>query len=340
MNKKYIITIFCILALIISSTSAYSIWLTQDKKNISSNEKVMTKMNDIILPIINNGVFTAKLGIEKNEEGLYYLTGNYQVKDNIISCDGSANSADQEGEFSCIFKDKYYFEIKITLEDKPIIISGKYKFDKNKEDFQGLWGKEGKDECFKFVYPITYIMPDGTYIIVENEEGWDEIKDWYKTNPEVKEKPVLHYPIDIIFEDGTIKTINNEAELKGAYEYCEDKEIGWITGTFQGLENDKEAKLLARDGAFNAELVIRGNERVIELDGNYHSRGRIILIRGSDDYRFSGLFRGNMFMIRTQINGRAQTIIGRYRLADDNSFTGSWSCRGLQNRGSITGVFN
>jgi hypothetical protein len=340
MNKKYVITIFFAISLIISSTGAYSIWLTQDEKNISSNEKVMTKMNDIILPTIKNGVFTAKLGIEKNEEALYYLTGNYQVKDKIISCDGSVTSDNQEGEFYCIFKDKYYFEIKIILEDKPIIISGKYKFDKNKEDFQGLWVKEGKDECFKFVYPITYIMPDGTSIIVEIEEDWDEIKDWYKANPEVKDKPVLQYPFDIIFEDGTIKTINNEAELKGAYEYCEDKEIGWITGTFQGLENDKVAKSLARDGTFNAELVIRGNERVIELAGNYHSRGRIILIRGSDDYRFSGLFRGNMFMIRTQINGRAQTIIGRYRIADDNSFTGSWSCRGLQNRGSITGVFN
>jgi len=67
-------------------------------------------------------------------------------------------------------------------------------------------------------------MPDGSTITVENEDDRGEIKDWYEANPDVKEKPELQYPVDIIFKDGTIKTINNEEEMKSAYEYCWGKD--------------------------------------------------------------------------------------------------------------------
>ena len=88
------------------------------------------------------------------------------------------------------------------------------------------YGGDGrdKDKCFDFVYPISYMMPDGSTITVENEDDWGEIKDWYEANPDVKEKPELQYPVDIIFKDGTIKTINNEEEMKSAYEYCWGKD--------------------------------------------------------------------------------------------------------------------
>jgi hypothetical protein len=77
-----------------------------------------------------------------------------------------------------------------------------------------------KDTCFDFVYPISYIMPDRAIITVENEDDWYEIKNWYEENPDVKEEPQLQYPVEIIFKDGTIKTINNKEEMKKAYEYC------------------------------------------------------------------------------------------------------------------------
>ena len=42
------------------------------------------------------------------------------------------------------------------------------------------WGR--KRECFELVYPITFIMPDGSSITVETDDegGWDELKEWYE----------------------------------------------------------------------------------------------------------------------------------------------------------------
>lgn len=329
MRAKSVIAILFAFALIISSASIYA-WQTQEVKAV---EKGNTE------PLLQDGIFTAELGMIENEP-LYYLNGNYQKEDKIISCDGTVISGDEEGEFTGIFKGKNYFEIKIIFEEEPIIFSGKYKLEKNKKDFQGAWCNDGK--CFDFVYPISYMMPDGSIITGDSEEEINlAIKAWYEANPGVKEKPILQYPVDIIYEDGTIQTINNEEEMKSAYENCGDKEWGWITGAFKGNGNNKETVLFRGDGIFNAELGIRGNERpILVLQGTYHSRGRLIFVQGSEDNRFSGVFIGNVFIIRTQLRGRIQTIFGQCRHGEDNSFTGAWISRGLQNRGWIEGTFN
>jgi hypothetical protein len=84
------------------------------------------------------------------------------------------------------------------------------------------------------------MMPDGTILTGNSEkEIILLIEEWYKAHPGEKEKPVLQYPVDIVYKDGTIKTINNDEEMKSAYEYCGDKQWGWITGTFQGLNHNR-----------------------------------------------------------------------------------------------------
>ena len=85
-------------------------------------------------------------------------------------------------------------------------------------------GRNGRDreECFDFVYPITYIMPDGSTITGnDREEICLAVRSWYETNPDSRERPALQYPVDITFEDGTTVTINNDEEMRGAYERCE-----------------------------------------------------------------------------------------------------------------------
>ena len=78
-------------------------------------------------------------------------------------------------------------------------------------------------QCFDLVYPVTFIMPDGSIITItsDEEEGWEELKDWYEENPDSEERPNFQYPIDIIYEDGTTGTINNEDEMDAIKENCE-----------------------------------------------------------------------------------------------------------------------
>ena len=77
-----------------------------------------------------------------------------------------------------------------------------------------------EEECFEFVYPISFILPDGSEITVNNEEDWDELDLWYEENEDSEEEPEVVYPFDVIFDDNEIKTINNEEDLEGLEDYC------------------------------------------------------------------------------------------------------------------------
>ena len=72
----------------------------------------------------------------------------------------------------------------------------------NDEEMRGAYGRcGGRDyedrECFELVYPVIYLMPDGSTITVENGADWDPIKDWYDANPNAEGRPELQYPVDI-----------------------------------------------------------------------------------------------------------------------------------------------
>ena len=237
MKKNYALAILCAFVLIFSSVSVYAM----QTQNTKALEEVDTE------PLLQDGIFSAEIGLEKNKEPLYILNGNNQKEDKIITCDGTVIGEEQEGEFTGIFKGgkKSYFEITITFDEEKIIFSGGYKFEKNKEDFQGGWCIGGKEKCFDFVYPISYMMPDGTIITGNSEKEINQlIKAWYEAHPDEKEKPILQYPVDIKYKDGTIKTINNDEEMKKAYENCDyDKKWGWIVGTFEGIQNNREKNL-------------------------------------------------------------------------------------------------
>ena len=74
-------------------------------------------------------------------------------------------------------------------------------------------------ECLEMVYPLTYIMPDGSTIIVNIKEEMRAVRMWYKENPGYKEKPILQFPVDVIFK-GELKTIKNQGEMKKIREMC------------------------------------------------------------------------------------------------------------------------
>jgi len=51
-----------------------------------------------------------------------------------------------------------------------------------------------KYDCFKLVYPISYLMPDDSILSLSDEKDAG-MKNWYLSNPDVEEKPVLEYPV-------------------------------------------------------------------------------------------------------------------------------------------------
>ena len=87
------------------------------------------------------------------------------------------------------------------------------------------YDEENEVECFEYVLPITFEMPDGSTITVEDEEGWFLLRRWYEENIETDGEPSLQYPVDIILEteDGeSTLTINNEAEMDAVYDNCQE----------------------------------------------------------------------------------------------------------------------
>jgi len=80
--------------------------------------------------------------------------------------------------------------------------------------------KEEKKDCFELVYPVEWVMPDASTITMNAEDDWEVLKSWYEVNPDVKEEPALHYPVDILFENGDSKTISTEEEMELVKKDC------------------------------------------------------------------------------------------------------------------------
>ena len=108
-------------------------------------------------------------------------------------------------------------EVYFNLEGKRLDPYGK-NGDKDKSD----WGRDddkGDWKCFDLSLPVSYTMPDGSTITVENEEDWDTLKDWYETNPGSEEKPELQFPVNVEFDDETV-TVDSAEELRELTQEC------------------------------------------------------------------------------------------------------------------------
>ena len=111
--------------------------------------------------------------------------------------------------------------------DSTVTINNESEMEAAKDECWDEWNDEEDDrECFELVLPVTFVMPDGSTITVENDEGWGNLRDWYMNNNESEEEPVLQYPVDISYEDGTTLTINSDEEMEAAEEDCSDDEDG------------------------------------------------------------------------------------------------------------------
>ena len=118
------------------------------------------------------------------------------------------------------------FPVDIILSDESttVTIDSEEEIDMIHKDCYGERRKRGK--CFEFVYPITFILPDGSTITVEEAKDKQQIRDWYEANPDVTEKPAIRFPIDITLSDGTTTTIDNEEEFDAIRKDCHENRPG------------------------------------------------------------------------------------------------------------------
>ena len=140
---------------------------------------------------------------------------------------------------------KRYYEENQGVDEKPVLVfpvnilgyDGETEAINSEEEMKNAYREcsvrdRDRDwdrrECFELVFPVTYIMPDGsTYEISsdEDESGWEELKEWYDSNPDSDQRPELQYPVDIITwenEESVTITINSEEEMIAAKEECRE----------------------------------------------------------------------------------------------------------------------
>ena len=106
----------------------------------------------------------------------------------------------------------FFEEESITVNDKDELkyVYLECRYDKMKER-----NEIHRQKCFNLVYPIFFIMPDGSSLVINNDEnGWGDLKTWYQENAGFnEEKPEFQYPVDVVIQDDQILTINSEAEM-------------------------------------------------------------------------------------------------------------------------------
>ena len=121
------------------------------------------------------------------------------------------------------------FPIGILFDEESLVIENQEEMRSAYQECypkrDGEWSRDRDETCFYLVYPVTYIMPDGSTISVtsDDEDGWSDLKDWYEENEDSEDKPELQYPVDIIVEteEGTSTvTINNQEEMASAKREC------------------------------------------------------------------------------------------------------------------------
>ena len=109
--------------------------------------------------------------------------------------------------------------------EETIVINSEEELAEVKETCRDYFeDSDDSEECFEYLYPITFVMPDGSTITVQNEDGLLILHRWYEENSGYEEEPVLQYPVSVVLEteEGeTTLVVNSETEIDMIYENCE-----------------------------------------------------------------------------------------------------------------------
>ena len=86
------------------------------------------------------------------------------------------------------------------------------------------WGDLYQQLCFEIVFPISFTMPDGSVLTIENDNGYIDIRNWYVGNDGYDDfEPQLQYPVEIIYRteyEFLSFSIGSDIEMLEAKEEC------------------------------------------------------------------------------------------------------------------------
>ena len=89
-----------------------------------------------------------------------------------------------------------------------------------KLDDDNVERKVKRQRCFGFVFPIDLLMPDDTFITLNNNTEWSLVREWYKSNSGIKKLPSLSFPVNIRLQNGTIQTLLDRTDLAEVKDAC------------------------------------------------------------------------------------------------------------------------
>jgi len=112
------------------------------------------------------------------------------------------------------------FPVKAIFQGKPVSILNEVEL-----EYYRKACAETRIPCYTFIFPVSYIMPDGIVITVLSEDDAENkaaIRTWYANNPELKERrPDMKYPLSVKLRDGSSRTVGSLEELHALREECD-----------------------------------------------------------------------------------------------------------------------
>ena len=190
-----------------------------------------------------------KIGKLSNSENIYFDMNGNELKDETYSndMDKNDNLEEFENDFEFIYpisvtmpdkseitltREEDWDKIEDWYQNNPdsmkmpqikypinVKIDGETKTLNSDAELDKLFESYCDDDfcndnfvMYDFIYPITMKMPDSTFIVVEKEEDFFKVDDWYYKNWQVDEMEEIVYPIQVKRNDSTF-TINNNQEL-------------------------------------------------------------------------------------------------------------------------------
>lgn len=145
--------------------------------------------------------------------------------------DGSILEIENEEAFEQVYADldegdeepELLFPINIIFEGEQLNVEEE-ELEELRESCGEDYHWDEENDCYAFVYPISFTMPDGTLLEIVDEDSWGALEAWYEENEDADEEPVIIYPIELVFEDGEFMTIASEEDMEEAYDMCESYE--------------------------------------------------------------------------------------------------------------------